>query len=111
MKKLPLDSCTKTAFSFDKVLYEQRDGVSMGSSLGPVLANIIQTKFENVIVKPLIETGVLRFICGYVDDTLVFIKKDKIQHALNSFNSFDKNLRFSVDTFDDGNIHFLDVAL
>ena len=108
MKKLPLDSCTKTAFSFDKVLYEQCDGVSMGSSLGPVLANVIQTKFENVIVKPLIETGVLRFICGCVDDTLVFIKKDKIQHALNSF---DKNLRFSVDTFDDGNIHFLDIKI
>ena len=111
MKKLLLDSCTKTAFSFDNVLYEQCDGVSMGSSLGPVLANIIQTKFENVIVKPLIETGVLRFICGYVDDTLVFIKKDKIQHGLNSFNSFDKNLRFSVDTFDDGNIHFLDIKI
>ena len=83
----------------------------MGSSLGPVLANIILTEFENVIVKPLIETGVLKFYCRYLDDTLVLIKKDKIQHALNSFNSFDKNLRFSVDTFDDGNIHFLDIKI
>ena len=31
--------------------------------------------------------------------------------TLNSFNSFDKNLRFSVDTFDDGNIHFLDIKI
>ena len=61
MKKLLLDSCTKTAFSFDNVLYEQCDGVSMGSSLGPVLANIILTEFENVIVKPLIETSVRKF--------------------------------------------------
>ena len=37
------------------------------------------------------------------------IKKDKIQHVLNSFNSFDKRLRFTVDTFEDGNIHFLDI--
>ena len=98
MKKLLLDSCTKTAFSFDNVLYEQCDGVSMGSSLGQVLANIILTEFENVIVKPLIERSVLKFYCRYVDDTLVMIKKDKIQHVLNSFNSFDKNLRFTVDT-------------
>ena len=35
----------------------------------------------------------------------------KIQHALNLFNSVDKNLRFSVDTFDDGNIHFLDIKI
>ena len=104
MKKLLLDSCTKTAFSFDNVLYEQCDGVSMGSSLGPVLANIILTEFENVIVKPLIVTSVLKFYCRYVDDTIVLMKKDKIQHALNSFNSFDKNLRFYVDTFDNGNI-------
>ena len=61
MKKLLLDSCTKTALSYDNVLYEQCDGVSMGSFLGPVLANIILTEFENVIVKPLIETSVRKF--------------------------------------------------
>ena len=62
MKKLLLDSCTKTAFFFDNVLHEQCDGISIGSSLGPVLANITLTEFVNVIVKPLIETSVLHFI-------------------------------------------------
>ena len=52
MKSLLHDSCTKAAFSFDNVLYEQCDGVLLGSSLGIVLANIILT--SNVIVKPLI---------------------------------------------------------
>ena len=37
------------------------------------------------------------------------IKKDKTQYVLNSFNSFDNNLRFTVDTLDDGNIHFIDI--
>ena len=40
LKKL-IDSCTKTAFSFDNVLFQQIDGVSMGTCLAPVLANII----------------------------------------------------------------------
>ena len=31
------------ALSFNNKLYEQRDGVSMGGLLGPVLANIIMT--------------------------------------------------------------------
>ena len=75
MKKLHLDSCIKTNFSFDNVLYEQCDIVSMGSSLGPVLANVILTE------KPLIEAGVLNFYCIYLDDTLVVIKRDKIQHS------------------------------
>ena len=61
MKKLLLDSCTKTTFSFDNLLYEQCDGVSMGSSLEPILANIILTEVESVIVKLLIETSVIKF--------------------------------------------------
>ena len=40
-KKLIKDSCTKTAFSFNGKIYKQADVVSMGSSLGPVLANVI----------------------------------------------------------------------
>ena len=76
-------------------------------SLGPVLANIILNEFENVIVKPFIKTGVLKFYCRYVNDTVAIIKEGKIQHVLNLFNSLHKNLRFTVDTFDNGNIHFL----
>ena len=44
LKKLLLDTCTKTAFSFNNQLYEQVDGVSMGGSLGPLLANIIMVE-------------------------------------------------------------------
>ena len=109
MKKLLLYSCTKATFLFDNVLYEQCDGVSMGLSLGSVLPNIILSEFENVIVKPLIQTSILKFYCRYVDDTLAMIKKDKIKHVLNLFNSVHKNLRFTVNTFDNRNIHFLDI--
>ena len=42
LKKLFLDATTKTAFSFNKKLYEQSDGVSMGLTLGPLMANLIR---------------------------------------------------------------------
>ena len=54
LKKLILDTCTKTAFSLNNKLYQQKDVVSMGSSLGPVLANIIMNALEDVVIKPLI---------------------------------------------------------
>ena len=41
LKKLLLDACTKTAFSFNKKLYEPSDGVSMGLTSGPLMANLI----------------------------------------------------------------------
>ena len=43
MKKLLLDTCTKTALIFNGVIYEQKDSVCMGSSLGPLLANVLMT--------------------------------------------------------------------
>ena len=50
LKKLILDTCRKTAFSFNGKMYEQTDGVSMGRSLRPVLANVIMTECEKVII-------------------------------------------------------------
>ena len=46
----------------------------MGFSIGPVLANIILTEFECVIVWELIIDGVIKFYKSYEDDTLVLIK-------------------------------------
>ena len=39
LKKLITDTCSKTAFSCGDKIYEQIDGVSMGASPGPALAN------------------------------------------------------------------------
>ena len=46
MKKLLIDTCPKTAFTFNGVTYEQKYGVCMGSSLGPLLANVIMIDLE-----------------------------------------------------------------
>ena len=91
--------------------HQQIDGVSMGGSLGPVLANIILTEFEQVIINPLINSGVIKFYCRYVDDTLLLVKHDDIDFLLNKFHSFNQNIRFTFDTFSDKPPHFLDLNL
>ena len=63
----------------------------MGSSLAPVLANIILTEFEKVVVTPLMKSGVLKFYCRYVDDTLVLVKEGQIDKILKTFNFFHNN--------------------
>ena len=68
------DTCSKTVFSTNNKLYQQIDGVSMGSSLGPVLANIIMTEMEKTIIKKFIDDKILLFNERYADDTLVVIK-------------------------------------
>ena len=109
MKKLILDACTKTVFSFNNKFYKQIDGVSMGSPLGPVLANIIMTELENTIVKELVDKSLVKLYLKYVDDTLLL--KIKINLIHKCLNSFDKSIEFIVDTFPDGNVHFLDIKI
>ena len=41
----------------------------MGSSLWFVLANIIMTELEDVIIKPLIADGTVKFYSRFADDT------------------------------------------
>ena len=82
LKKLILDSCTKTIFSCNSTLYEQLDGVSMSSSLSPVLANIILSEFENIIVTELVNSGIIKFYRRYVDDNLLLIWPSDIQFVL-----------------------------
>ena len=110
LKKLIKDCCQKTTFSFNSVLYEQNDGVSMGSSLGPVLTKVIMTELEKTIVLGLFGDRLIKFYGRYVDDTLVLAKPANTEEILRRLNSFHKNLSFTVDTFDDDNVHFLDIT-
>ena len=84
MKKLLKDCYTKNTFSFNNTIYEQIDGVSMGSCLGPVLANIIMTELETVIVDKLFAASLLKFYIRYVDGTLALIKESDINIVLRN---------------------------
>ena len=83
----------------------------MGGSLGPVLANIIMTKCEKVIVDKLTEGGIIKFYRRYVDGTLLVIRRTDISCVLNKFNSFNDNLKFTIDTFENCVPHFLDIEI
>ena len=76
-----------------------------------MVSNIIMTEFEQEIVKPLINSGLIRFYKRYVDDTLILMKPSDVQLILTKFNSFHPNLQFTVDEFSDNDIHFLDIHI
>ena len=111
LKKFILDICTKTSFTFNDKVYEQKDGVIMGASLGPVLANIIMTECENVVVSKLIKKGTIKFYIRYADDTLLLVKRKDIQKVVNEFDKFDKHLKVTVDSFENEILHFLDLEI
>ena len=111
LKKLLIDASTKSSFIFNNKICEQKDGVSMCSPLGPVLANIIMTELEEKVIKMFADDGTVKFYGPYVDDTLLVIKPKDIGRIHQALSKFDKNLRFAFDKFDDVVPHFLDLEL
>ena len=69
------------------------------------------TEFEKAIVNDLIKTAIITFYRRYVDDTLVLIRPKDIPFVLDKFKSFHKTLKFTVDNFENGKIHFLDLEI
>ena len=83
----------------------------MGSPLSPTLANIIMTEFENLVSRPLITSGHIKFYKRYADDTLILAKPSDMENILTRFNSFHPNIQFTIDQLSDNNIHFLDIQI
>ena len=47
----------------------------MESLLGPTLADITMTALEDAIIKPLIDSDVLKFYSRFVDDTMFWLNR------------------------------------
>ena len=83
----------------------------MGASLGPHLANIIMTEYEKVIVDNLVNERIIKFYVPYVDGILLLFQRQHIEKVLKAFNGFDKNLKFTVDRFENESPHFLELEI
>ena len=84
----------------------------MGSQLGPTLADIIMTELENIVIKPILACGTLKFYAQYVDDTLVLSKPSDITLILLKLNSFDTQIQFTHEIITNNNdVPFLDIII
>ena len=83
----------------------------MGSPLVPTLANIIMTAFEDEIARTLIDSNVIKFYTGYVDDTLVVAKPSGFTNILEAFKAFHPQIQFTIEEFSDNNVHFMDLKI
>ena len=69
-----LEMCTKEMhFTIEGKVYQQTDGVCMGSPLGPVLANVLMVHLEETIA-PRLQDAMPEWR-RYVDDTFTVVKK------------------------------------
>ena len=84
---------------FDMEFYSQIDGVTMGSPLGPTLANAFLWHHEKKWLNDCPNNFKPVFYKGYVDYIFVLFKKSEhVQLFVNYMNSQHKNISFSYET-------------
>ena len=96
-------------FQFNGQLYEQIDGVAMGSPLGPLLASVFMGSIEDTLER---EGKMPSFYKRYVDDTLT-IMPDTTSAAtfLQVLNNCHSSVKFTMETENNGMLPFLGMQL
>ena len=96
---------------FNKKLYKQIDGVSMGNKLGNVTSEIFMNNFENKHMEQLKYLGVKHWF-RYVDDTFVIIKNiNQADDILKFLNEQHKTIKFTMEKEIGNKINFLDITI
>ena len=99
----------QTHFLFKGSFYDQVDGVSMGSPLAPVLANLFMGHNEKDWIENYKDSKIL-FYQRYVDDTFCVFKREK-DAVFFYINSQHPNIRFTMEREGDKKLDFLDVLV
>ena len=96
------------SFSCNNQYYEQKDGLFIGSSTSPALAELYIQRVEEIHVYKMIHTP--RLWLRKVGDTFVITKYDKIE-TLDELNKFNCKVQFTYESATDNTLLFLDCLI
>ena len=112
MKKLLTFATSESTVLFNNVLYNQVDGISMGSVLGPVYANAFMCAKEIIWLRNCPPDFKPLYYRRYVDDTFLIFRRDEdVGLFLNYLNSQHNNIKFTSEKESNGSLSFLDVKV
>ena len=109
MKEMLLLCAKDVHFLFEDEIYQETDGVAMGSPFGPILLGIFVVELETTIVPTL--DNLLRKWKRYVDDTYCIVKTDSVNEILLKLNSFHMKIQIAYKVETNNMLPFLDILV
>ena len=92
-------------FQLDGKLYEQVDGVAMGSPLGPLMANAFMCSIEAQLVE---NSSMPKFYRRFVDDTITTQpSKESAEAFLGTLNQCHPSINFTMEIEENRRLPFL----
>ena len=108
-KKLLQLSTRDVQFSFNSQIYSQKDGIAMGSPLGPTLANIFMGYVESKIIRKF-KHKLVYF--RYVDDCFVLVKNEMLMEKFfDILNNAHSSIKFTMEKENNNELAYLDVII
>ena len=104
--------CLKsTYFQYEDMIFEQSDGMAMGSPLSPVVTNIFMEDFESTAI--VTSDYQPRIWYRYVDDTFVVWEhgRQQLDEFLEHINGLHERILFTMEVEENNKISFLDVLV
>ena len=99
-------------FDFDGKIYKQTDAVSMGSPLGPSLANAFLCFHEQIWLNACPEDFKPVYYRRYVNDIFaLFRSPDHLEKFTDYLNSKHKNIKFTYEKESNNSLPFLDILI
>ena len=109
-RRLLVVSTKGTVFYFNGRYYRQKDGVAMGSPLGPALANAFLCYHETKWLDECPLAFMPIFFARYVDDIFVLLRsKEHIAILCHYLSSKHPNIKFTFEEENNNVLPFLDV--
>ena len=108
-----LNLATKESFfTFNNKFYIQVDGVAMGSPLGPVLASIFLSHYEENGLNKYPIKFKSSFYRRYVDDIFALFESSESADSFGEYKSSKhQNINFTVEKENVSSLSFLDVKI
>ena len=99
-------------FNFQGKIYKKIDGVAMGSSPGPILANAFLCFHEQIWLNECPDEFKPAYYRRYVDDIFVLFRSpDHLEKFKNYLNSKHRNIRFTCEKEHHNSMPCLDVLI